>query len=165
MITDGEVKQDRAANDGNPGYLDVKADLLFLEISHDTCCGIQSKGAASSQKDRVDCFDQVNRIQKVGFSGPWSSTSHVYPGRCTLFTENDSAPRGCLKVLCMADLNAFDSGERDLSRSPPPSRSFPYRLPEGTPRAKVVVPCLTPMWGNISRLRSGLVSGGLLLPE
>ena len=103
--------------------------------------------------------------------------------------KNQNPGKNEIRPLRMALLENFGPFHGCLRVAPPPealrragasAKAGPnLRLPNlWSPRAKPLptlsadrqaqagrVPCPTPMWGDIPRLRPGLVWGGLLLPE
>jgi hypothetical protein len=114
VIANEQIEQNRPANDGNPCYLDIKADAPFFQVPHHPRRRIQAKRTAPRQHDRMSLVHQGDGIEQVGLARPGGPAPHIDPGRCPILADNHGTARSRLQIVRMSNPYVLYVGESYL---------------------------------------------------
>jgi hypothetical protein len=88
--------------------------MLFFQILHDACRGIESEGAPAGEHHGVNLLDHVNGIEQIRFARAWRTAAHIHTSGGTVSANQDRATRRGIQILRMPDFDSPNVGKLNL---------------------------------------------------
>ena len=107
-----QVEQDRAGYDGHPLIANGKATTLGAQGVCHPGTGIEAKGRAARQDQRIDLLHQTVRGEQVRFPRARGPAHDVDRRNTGVIGQNDRDPRPQIGVMCQTDGQASHIGDQ-----------------------------------------------------
>ena len=107
-----KIEQDRRRHDRHAHAAHLEAAPHGGEPVHNTGSGVETKGRAARQHDRVDAIDQCRRTEQLGVAGARRPATHIDRRNRRRLAQDDRRAGHGGRVLGLADEQVGDIGDQ-----------------------------------------------------
>src|SRR5439155_6354592 len=112
VATVEQVEYDRTRHDRNHRLANPQAAALFGEPGLDAATGLDPKGGAAGQRNRINAIDGAGEVEQRVFARAGSAAANVDCRNRGGIEDDRGRARGEFRIVSMADADAGDIGEK-----------------------------------------------------